>query len=73
MCVCVVFPIIANINTSFELNSKIDFEILKNKVSCYQVKRKFFAMIYKMASPKATFNIYESGKVVMSGLKEIED
>ena len=73
MCVCVVFPIIANINTSFELNSKIDFEILKNKVSCYQVKKKFFAMIYKIASPKATLNIYESGKIVMSGLKEIED
>lgn len=66
-------PVVVNISCSFQLESPVDFEILRNSINCKPVKKKFKAFVYKVQSPKATFNIYENGKVILCGIKNEQD
>lgn len=66
-------PRIVNISCSFQLESRVDFEILQKTLNCKPVKKKFKAIVFKIESPKATFNIYENGKVILCGIKNDQD
>lgn len=67
-----VHPRISNISATFELGTKVDIDILKEKLNGYLIRR-FKAVNVRNHDPYASANIFESGKVVMAGCKSIEN
>ena len=69
------YPIIANIVATSDLGTKLNLNILAEKIPeiIYNPK-KFNAAILKIKEPvKATFLIWSSGKIVCLGTKKKED
>ena len=61
--------IVGSSNFNFKINLE-KFQIDNSKFSCYEPEI-FPGLIYKILSPKVTILIFTSGKIVLTGAKEI--
>lgn len=64
---------IRNIVAIFSFNEKIDLEKLIEKNQIIYEPEQFPAAIMKQTNPKATMLIFASGKIVLSGVKSIDE
>ena len=63
--------ICVNISCSFQIIGHFNIDKLQN---CIPVKgKKFKAFVFRLESPKCSFNIFNNGKVVLNGLKNLTD
>ena len=67
-------PEIVNVVSTFQLNTKLDLRkiVQKSRNAEYNPKR-FAGAIMRIANPKSTALIFQTGKIVCTGTKSIEE
>jgi transcription initiation factor TFIID TATA-box-binding protein len=67
-------PKIENIVASGPIADSIDLEVISTTVeNCDLNKKRFPGAVYRIMDPKMAFLIFSSGKVVITGVKTLED
>ncbi|MDI9313047.1 MAG: hypothetical protein QM535_22745 [Limnohabitans sp.] len=69
----IMLPTVVNISCSFQFNCELDLEKIIEDNKCKMVKSKFKAVNLKIDNPKASFNIFKNGKIILCGIRNQYD